>query len=86
MPVDKRKPPGRLGRLSGNFVVAGGSDFPRDKPQALKMQARPRRHRAGFARDMVFAEFGYRHARALDYDGFIDRKHNLAPRRWWTAS
>ena len=86
MALDRRNPPDRPRRVSWNSVVAGGSDFPRDKPQALKMQALPRRHRAGFARDMVFATFGYRHARALDYDGFVDRTSNLAPRRWWAAS
>ncbi len=31
------------------------------------------RRRANFARAAVFAEFGYRHGRALDYDGFADR-------------
>ena len=36
--------------------------------------------RANFARAAVFAEFG-RHARALDYPGFIDRLPNEAPRR-----
>ena len=31
------------------------------------------RHRAKFARQAVFAEFG-RHGRAIDYDEFVDRK------------
>ena len=38
-----------------------------------------RRHRANFARAAVFAEFG-RHARALDWDDFADRKSGEVPR------
>jgi hypothetical protein len=36
--------------------------------------------RAKFARRMVFSEFGYRYARALDYDNFRDRKPGELPR------
>ncbi len=63
-------------------VLAGGFDCPTDKPQAQKKQEH--RHRAGFARDIVFAEFGYQHARALDYPDFVDRKPATAP-VWWRA-
>ena len=38
-----------------------------------------RRHRADFARAAVFAEFGYRHGRAIDYAEFIDRQPDQAP-------
>ncbi len=79
----KKEPPGGFGRLSWN-ILADGFDLLNDSLQASKKQAHP--HRAGFARDMVFAEFGYRHARALDYEGFVDRTPNPAPRRWWAAS
>lgn len=37
-----------------------------------------RRHRASFARQVVFAEFGH-HARALDQDDFVDRLPGQAP-------
>ena len=41
----------------------------------------PRTHsRANFARDAVFAEFGTRDARALDYGGFEDRPPYEPPR------
>ena len=43
-----------------------------------------RRHRADFARDIMFAEFGYQHAKAIDYDGFCDRKPTLAD-MWWRS-
>jgi hypothetical protein len=36
--------------------------------------------RAKFARRMVFEQFGYRHARAIDYDKFVDRKPGELPR------
>ena len=35
--------------------------------------------RANFARAAVFAEFGYRHGRALDYADFVDRSPDQAP-------
>ncbi len=70
-------------QLGGNcgtseVVLAGRFDFLRNTSQAHKRQAR---RRAGFARDMVFESFGYRHARALDYDTFADRAPGPAP--WW---
>ena len=43
-----------------------------------------RRVRASFARDIVFAEFGYQHAKAIDYDGFCDRKPTSAG-MWWRS-
>ena len=38
-----------------------------------------RRVRAGFARAAVFAEFGYRSGRAIDYENFADRLPNELP-------
>ena len=38
------------------------------------------RHRADFARQATIAAFG-RHARALDWDDFVDRQPDQAPRR-----
>ena len=40
MPPDERKPPGR-GGLSGNVVVAGSLDTPRDNPSSPKEQLDP---------------------------------------------
>ena len=77
----KRKPPGGNGRLSGDDVDLAGFDAPRDKPDSPKLQAR----RRDFARAAVFAEFGYRSGRALDYDGFVDRRPDRLPKRWWAA-
>ncbi len=45
-----------------------------------KSKPRPAlRRRGDYARDAVFEAFGYQHARAIDYDGFIDRKPTPAP-------
>ncbi len=38
------------------------------------------KHRADFARSAVLAEFRTRAARAIDYDGFVDRRPNEPPR------
>ena len=84
MPPRKRRPQPCGDCGASEKVLAGGFDFLRDTPQARNKQA-SHRHRAGFARDMVFEEFGYQHARAIDYVGFIDRKPNLAPVWWRTA-
>ena len=84
MAFQKRKPPGGNGRLSGDDVEFAGVDTSRDKPQTLKKQARDR-GRTRFARATVFEEFGYQHARALDYADFVDRKPGRAPKRWWAA-
>ena len=81
MPPDKRKPrPGGNGRgfLKINSV---NSNNPKHSPQALEKQAALRR-RCNYARDAVFAEFPYRYARAIDYDGFIDRKPDQRLRLW----
>ncbi len=45
----------------------------RDSSRANHPENTDRRHRANFARQMVYAEFG-RHARAIDYDDFVDRR------------
>ena len=84
MPPDKRKPPGcGLQRFSGQAVSISIQSH-RDTPQNHKKQARPRR--VGFARDMVFQEFGYRAARALDYGDFTDRLPSQSPAPlWWRA-
>ena len=84
MDLKKRKPPGGRGRLSGEIVSAAGIDTFRNRPSSPKTQASLRR-RARFARSVVFEEFRYRHARAIDYDGFIDRKPNQRPRLWRAA-
>ncbi len=81
MPPDRRKPPGGgSGRLSEN-VEFGGYDIPKVPHQAPTKQAA---RRNSFAREMTFSEFGYRAGRALDYDGFVDRKPT--PAGWWRAA
>ena len=79
MPPDRKRPPAWDRRLSES-VLADGFDCLRDNSQIRKNQEH--RHRADFARDIVFQEFGYRHARAIDYDGFKDRKPAPARVRW----
>ena len=76
MAPDKRRPPGGNGRPSEEIVSAAGIDTFRDTPNSPKLQVR----RRDFARAMVFEEFKYKHARAIDYDRFLDRKPNQAPR------
>ncbi len=84
MPPDKRRaPPGGSG-ASSKIIAAVNSDGSDLTAQAPKNQAFLRR-RCDYARDAVFETFGYQHARAIDYDGFIDRKPNLAP-VWWRAA
>ncbi len=75
-----RPRPGARGNDSGTSL---GSDAAFFTPASRKLQVRPARDR--FARAMVFEAFGYQHARALDYDGFIDREPNQAP-LWWRAA
>ncbi len=77
MPSTKRRPQPGGDCGASEKVLADGFDCLRDNPRNSKKQ--DHRHRAGFARDIVFHEFGYRHARAIDYDGFKDRK----PIKWW---
>ena len=81
-PPERRKPPGgRSGRLSGEIVDFAGVDIERITRQPHLIQAR---RRANFARDLVFAEFGYQHGRALDYGNFVDRQPNQLSR--WSTS
>ncbi len=68
---------------TSEIVLADGFDTLRFNPESHKKQAH--RRRAGFARGIVFEVFGYRNARAIDYDGFVDRKPNPAP-LWWRAA
>ena len=69
-PDGRRAPPG--GNGAPPKIIAVNSNNLKHSPQALEKQAALRR-RCNYARDAVFAEFPYRHARAIDYDGFIDR-------------
>ena len=74
MTPDKRKPrPGGNGRGSLKSIAVDNSDRSELSPQTPKMQAAFRR-RSDFARAMMFEEFKYKHARSIDYDGFIDRR------------
>ncbi len=83
MPPDKRKPPIRDRRFSGDDVEVACIDITRITPSYPKKQTALRR-RCNHARNAVFEAFGYRHARAIDYDGFIDRKPTPAP-MWWRS-
>ena len=80
MPPDKRRAPpaGNRGAPLKNIALGSG-DNSEGSPSTPRDQAR---HRASFARDAVFAEFGYCHARALDYDAFVDRTPAATP-VWW---
>ena len=49
------------------------NSLPRISSGANRHSNPGRRHRANFARQMVFAEFG-RHGRALDQADFVDRQ------------
>ncbi len=88
-----RPKPGARGWL--NAGKSFGDDAPASSKSRAPIQARPlgprprpALRRARFARSMVFEEFRYKHARAIDYDDFIDRRPNQAPRppRRWRAS
>ena len=75
------------------FDASLGSDASESIPASRKLQARPvgprprrRDPRARFARRMVFEAFKYKHARAIDYDRFVDRKPDQAPRTWGASS
>ena len=77
MTPDKREPrPAGDGRDSLKVIALGSCDRPEDRPLAPIHQAR---RRANFARDLVYAKFGYRDGRALDYDGFTDRLPGQPP-------
>ena len=81
MTLDRRTPPDGRRRLSGEIVSAAGIDTSRNRPSSPKTQASLRR-RARFARRMVFESFRHRDARAIDCDGFHDRRPNQAARIW----
>ena len=78
---EKRAQPAGNGCAPLDFIALGSNDRTVDSLQAPKKQA-SHPHRAVFARAAVFEEFQYRHARAIDYGGFVDRRPNQAPRRW----
>ncbi len=82
MPPEKRRPrPGGIGRGPLKIIAVDNSDGSELSLLTPKKQTVLRR-RSDFARSMVFEEFRYKHARAIDYDGFIDRKPNQRPRLW----
>ena len=85
MTPDKRKPrPGGDGRGFQKIIALGIGDRSESSPSTPWNQAH---HSAGFARDIVFAEFGYRHARALDYGDFTDRlPSQSSATTWWRAA
>ena len=66
---------------SGDDVEFAGFDFSTVTEPASDNQA-SLRHRAQFARSMVFAEFRYKHAAAIDYGRFVDRRPDQTPRYW----
>ena len=72
-----RQKPGARGNTDAGVSLAG--DTPNSSLAPHAKQADLRR-RARFARRMVFEEFGYRYAQALDYDRFLDRKPDQTPR------
>ncbi len=69
----------------GNSGTSLGNDVS-EYTDALHAFQPDLRHRARFARRMVFEEFRYRDARAIDYGDFIDRAPDQAPRVWRAAS
>ena len=72
MAQDRRKPPGRLGRLSWN-VSAGGRDVPRDSPSGLRKQAStPGLVPIGPIAAVVVAD--------LRFQRQVERVHALGPR------
>ncbi len=85
MPPDRRKPrPAGDGRGSLKIIGVDNNDGSELSPQTPKNQAFLRR-RSSFARNAVYAEFGYRNARAIEYGAFVDRKPGPASRRWRSA-
>ena len=82
MPPNGRKPrPGGIGRGSLKIIALDNCDGSELSPQKPKDQAFLR-CRSDYARDAVFEEFRYKHARAIDYGAFVDRKPGPALRRW----
>ena len=57
------------------------------QPFSSRSKLQAERRRARYARDAVFLEFRYRDARAIDYDGFKDRRPDEPPlpppERWF---
>ncbi len=53
---------------------------PARRPRRARNSHNGQRHRNDFARQAVFAEFGKRHAKAIDQIDFIDRRPDQAPR------
>ncbi len=91
MASQKRRPQPCGDCGASESVKAGRFDTLRFNPPNLKKQV-AHRGRAKFARATVFEVFGYRAARAIDYDRFRDRKPSQSPRpspalvRWRAAS
>ena len=83
-PDEKGAPPAGNGRAPLDFIAVDNSNESELSPQTPKNQAFLRR-RSDFARDAVYAAFGYRDARAIDYGAFVDRKPGPAPRCWRSA-
>ena len=53
---------------------------PARRPRRARNPHNGHRHLNNFARQAVFAEFGKRHAKAIDQIDFIDRRPDQAPR------
>ncbi len=83
-PKQRRPRPGGIGRGPLKIIAVDNSDGSELSLLTPKKQTVLRR-RSDFARSMVFEEFRYKHARAIDYDGFIDRKPNQRSRLWRAA-
>ncbi len=85
MTPDRRSARPRAGSsASREFIAAVNSDSPELTTEAPEKQAAHQRS-SSFARDIMFAEFGYRAGRAIDYDGFTDRQPAAAS-QWWRAA
>ena len=54
--------------------------FSKRRATAPNLPSSTSQTREQFARSAVFSEFGYHGARALDYDGFVDRRPDQAAR------
>ena len=83
-PKKEGAPPAGNGDAPLDFIAVDNSDGSELSLLTPKKQAVLRR-RSDFARAMVFEEFKYKHARAIDYGDFVDRRPNQAPRRWRAA-
>ena len=63
--------------LPGDALVSNKS---RASNQARRNGTAATGRRKHFSRRMVFEQFGYRHARAIDYDNFVDRRPSDVPK------